>query len=590
MANRRRWNFLAVLVSALVLFVSDGAESEQMAIMAGNHPVESTDLTRVAPPGMILHIKIMFAVRNREGLEKLLSELQNPSSPNYHHWLTSREFESRFGQPKNRIQAVRRWLASNGFHVSRVDANEIAADASVAQVEKTFSVSIVTSEDRSRYANRNDPSIPARFASVISFIDGLDNLRRAVPQIVRGQLVSGSYYFKPSDFSNFYNEIPLFNAGIDGRSLAHPKPGPPRPYGAECGIALAEESDFLDSAISTFTTTFSLPPLYNIGAYAIRRIFPAGNPGRNGNEAETLLDIEWAHAVAPGAVIWVYISGDLTSAINQAISDNRCGVISISFSFCGASSGFYQNLDSSFSKAVAQGQSVFVSSGDQGAAGLTFNGSVCVTATTGNVNEMAASPNATAVGGTQFTPTYDANGNVSGVVPESTWNDVNPDTNWAGSTGGGQSVVFPKPNYQQGVTPADGQRDLPDVAFGASSFQPGFYTFGDNNGQPSLGIYGGTSIATPMWAGVARLISQKARAPGTYPRAPNPRLGNMNPEIYKLGALARGFRDVTYGNNNFNSVPGFSAGPNYDQTTGWGTLDITTFVNAYTADICPHCP
>ena len=75
--------------------------------------------------------------------------------------------------------------------------------------------------------------------------------------------------------------------------------------------------------------------------------------------------------------------------------------------------------------------------------------------------------------------------------------------------------------------------------------------------------------------------------------APNRRLGNLNAEIYKLGAFAdvskSGLRDVTSGNNGFNKVPGYNAGPGYYLPTGWGTPDITTFVNAYTSDVCPEC-
>jgi subtilase family serine protease len=195
---------------------------------------------------------------------------------------------------------------------------------------------------------------------------------------------------------------------------------------------------------------------------------------------------------------------------------------------------------------------------------------------------MAASANVTAVGGTEFTPTYDANGNVVGTAPESAWNDS------SGATGGGKSLIFPKPSYQMNVTPSDGARDIPDVALGASGDGPGFYIFMDPT-QPPV-TYGGTSVAAPMWAAISRLVSQTSRlAP---PPAPNRRLGSMNSEIYKLGAAAKGLHDITSGDNSFGGVTGFLATSGYDQTTGWGTpADMTTFVNAYTTDICsqPHC-
>jgi subtilase family serine protease len=138
--------------------------------------------------------------------------------------------------------------------------------------------------------------------------------------------------------------------------------------GGDC-LAVAEDSDYLDAAVSLFDSKFALP------AAAITRVLPdITSPGANGDEIETLLDLEWAHAVAPGAPIRDYIGNGAVSgsplldAIKKAVTDNTCGAISISY--CGASSSFYTStLDSIFAQAAAQGRSVFISSGDQGAAG-----------------------------------------------------------------------------------------------------------------------------------------------------------------------------------------------------------------------------
>ena len=455
-----------------------------MIILSGNHPPEDARLTRPASTHLTLHVRVVFALRDREALDRLLSELQDPASPRYRRWLTSAEFERRFGQPKTQINAVKEWLSSKGFRISHVDEHEIAASATVEQVQQALSVAIEMSDDGLLYGNRKDPEIPARFAGVIGMIDGLDNLRRSKALAKRGMLLPNQYYFKPSDFYTFYNEMPLLNAGIDGRSLAHPKPGPRPVY--ECGMAFAEDSDYLESAVQQFNTTYSLPNLPH-GPVGLNTVYVGSNPGRNHDEDETLLDIEWGHAVAPGAIIWVYISGDVYDLITRAISDNRCGAVSISFSFCGASTTFYQTLNSLFAKAVAHGQSVFVSSDDVGAAVEVSSGGGCAPGNSRGVNEMAASQNVTAVGGTQFTPTYDGSGNVTGVVPESAWDDNSPDGKHPGATGGGQSAVFDKPAYQNGVTPNDQKRDVPDIAFGASwNSAPGFWISKDVNGQPQL--------------------------------------------------------------------------------------------------------
>jgi subtilase family serine protease len=205
--------------------------------------------------------------------------------------------------------------------------------------------------------------------------------------------------FGPADFRTFYDENPLLNAGTTGG-------------GGDC-VALVEDSNYLPSAVTLFDSTFALPAASITNVFA----FNAANPGITGDEIEVLLDIEWVHAVAPGAPIRVYMgSGNLAlpDAIAQAVSDNACGSISISYGFCsGSSSLFTGTLDPLFKKAAAQGQSVFVSSGDQGAAGIMLNSSQtqCVLGTSQNVNEMSADPNVTAVGGTQAVPSYSA-GNV----------------------------------------------------------------------------------------------------------------------------------------------------------------------------------
>jgi len=115
--------------------------------------------------------------------------------------------------------------------------------------------------------------------------------------------------------------------------------------------------DGIDSSVSLFNENFSLP------AASVSRSFPNGsNPGINGSELEALLDVEWGHAVAPGAAMTVYISISLVQAIGKAVADNTCGAISISYGFCDGTSAFYTGtLGPLFTQAAAQGQSVFAS-------------------------------------------------------------------------------------------------------------------------------------------------------------------------------------------------------------------------------------
>ena len=155
--------------------------------------------------------------------------------------------------------------------------------------------------------------------------------------------------------------------------------------------------------MSWFATSFQFTP------FNITRVLPDGtSPGTNGDETEALLDIDYAHATAPGTPIHAYVSSSLFTSIQRSITDNVCGAISISFIYCSSTDSFFTGLDSLFAQASAQGQSVFISSGDWGAAGLQYSSASnsCVTGTTRNPSEMAGSPHVTGVGGTTFNPQY----------------------------------------------------------------------------------------------------------------------------------------------------------------------------------------
>jgi subtilase family serine protease len=266
--------------------------------------------------------------------------------------------------------------------------------------------------------------------------------------------------FGPADLWTFYDETSLLDSGLDG--------------GAGDCVAVAEDTDYYSPSVTLFDSNFALP-----AATVTRVLADSTSPGRTGDEIEALLDIEWAHAAAPGAAIYVYIGNQATAAIDplvdaiqRAVTDNKCGAISVSYGYCGGSSTFYTGtLDPIFAQAAAQGQSVFISSGDQGAADIVLNtaGSACVVGTSRHVSEMAADPNVIAIGGTEFTPTYDASHNDVGSVAESVWDDS------TGASGGGASAIFAKPSWQVSLTPADSKRDLPDLALGASPLSPGFY-------------------------------------------------------------------------------------------------------------------
>jgi subtilase family serine protease len=192
---------------------------------------------------------------------------------------------------------------------------------------------------------------------------------------------------------------------------------------------------------------------------------------------------------------------------------------------------------------------------------------------------MSADPNVTSVGGTETFAQFDQNGNDIGYSPEDAWNSDSD------ATGGGVSGVFTKPQYQTGPgVPADANRDVPDIALIASPSLPGVF-WGDAVMGPASVVccIGGTSLSSPMMAGMVEVLDQQVG-----------RLGRMNDIIYTLAnqqygqqAADNGFHDVTNGNNSLNGVTGYNAGPGYDETTGWGSIDFDVFASAVKSNLPP---
>ena len=151
--------------------------------LMGNHPV--ADFTNFGPAdkNRRLDLEIIFAIRNKPALDELLAAQQDPNSPDYHHWLTPNEFTAKFGPNLSDVRAVAEWLKSQRFTAISADRENrsIRFHSTVSDAERAFGVAIVASANGMIYSNTSDPMIPARFAGAIARIEGLDNMRAAVP-------------------------------------------------------------------------------------------------------------------------------------------------------------------------------------------------------------------------------------------------------------------------------------------------------------------------------------------------------------------------------------------------------------------------
>ena len=332
---------------------------------------------------------------------------------------------------------------------------------------------------------------------------------------------------------------------------------------------------------------------------------------------ETSLDVEWSHAMAPEANILlvetpvtetegIYGFPQIVAAENYVIDHHLGDVISQSFGANEStftSPGQIYSLRSAYVNAARHGVTVLAASGDQGSTDYICepssgcanpNDAICCQSTRA-IDWPSSDPLVTGVGGTQLQ--LDANGNRT--APDSVWNDLSstvgvpgPVYTW-GSSGGGHSTVFSRPQFQNGVAGIVGDsRGTPDIAMSAAvNGAVDFYDTTDP-GVAGWGIVGGTSEASPLFSGIVALADQVA----------GHSLGYLNPALY---AMARsGGRDgivpISQGSNSYTfcnaadigsngscasssdlvSVPGFSANGTYNDATGWGTVNANLFVPA----------
>jgi subtilase family serine protease len=558
------------LAATPIMAQAAGAASVRIA---GNQPdadsLAELGATTAFAPAATLSMRAVIAPRNQAELDQLLSDLQNPSSPDYHHWLAPGEFTARFGPTPDQLAQVSAWLSSQGFTVTSASADDrmVRFTGSAAQAATAFNVRLVAAADGKHFANLDSPAIPASLAGVIQSIQGLDNLHGLLfapqPEV---QVGAKKYAFGPPDLYAFYDENTLLDDdNINGT-------------GADC-IALIEFSDFDDASVDLFAKTFGLPPLTD-GTNLTRIAVGGPSAVAPGFEFETLLDIEYSHTAAPQTPIQVYIDSDesgvaaFTDPLQQAVTDDACGSISLSIFECpGEDPLLAASAETIYQQAATQNQTVFAAAGDYGSAAVIFSAKKgCVVSKKRGVIETAASPLITSVGGTEVKAKYDKTTGI--VIPgsgiETVWHES------IGASGGGASQVFTtKPTYQDGVTPNDGVRDIPDISLLAAAKTPGYIV----GYQDEFFLGGGTSFASPYWAGIAALMEQM-KGGGI-----DGRLGPINTQLYSLAssdAAGNGIRDVVKGNNGFNGVKGYKAVEGYDQATGWGTPDISVFAHAFT--------
>jgi subtilase family serine protease len=374
------------------------------------------------------------------------------------------------------------------------------------------------------------------------------------------QLTTPAQCYGPIQMRAAYGTDKLIKAGVTGK-------------GETITIIDAFQSPTITSDLASFDQLYGLPaPNFNIIAPDGLTPFDQTSADETSWAGEITLDVEYAHAIAPAATIDLVLAksdqdADIYSAQNFVVSHNLGDVISQSFGEAEQcmDSTVFANTHKLFARAIAQGQTVFASSADQGAALPTCDGSSFFKA----VSTPASDPDVTGVGGT----TLDADGVTGAYHSETTWNE--PDFNAAG--GGGFSTVYPAPSYQRGLRlPA---RGVPDISYNAAIIG-GVLAVWSSSGQGANLVFqfGGTSAGSPQWAGLVALADQLRHH----------RVGFINDTLY-AGLLnskiySTFFHDVTTGDNTYHGVSqtiqGYSAGKGWDPATGLGTPKASVLVPA----------
>jgi hypothetical protein len=533
---------------------------------------------------MILVLRPAAGASDR--LERLLEEQLDPASSNYHRWLTPEEYGRQFGVPDEDLNAVLGWLQRNGFAIDEVAPGRgwINFSGTVVQVETTFRTEIrdFVAGAKLHHANVRDPEVPRALADVVGGVASLHDFFKVSRPRPRPSIAfsDGTNGLGPADFATIYDTAPLLAAGVDGRGQT---------------IAVVAQSNIKIADVREFRSFFGLPALDPV--ITVNGPDPGILGGSNGDEGEADLDVEWTGAVAPGATVNLVVSGSTAMSdgvdlsAQYIVDHNLAPIVTYSYGACESDLGtsglrFYGAL---WQQAAAQGMTVFVASGDNGAAGCDDPSASMGTGL--GVNGLSSTPYNVCVGGTQFvdatssqywsasnSPTYRS---AKSYIPEQAWNESGSVSGGSGlwAAGGGPSAVYTKPSWQSAPgVPSDGFRDTPDVSLNAAS-SVGYVTFTEYvPGSNSLYASSGTSASAQCFGGIMALVIQSLGGG---------RQGNPNPILYRLataqygGSGAAVFHDVTAGNNSVPGVAGFSAGPGYDLATGLGSVDVQALVNAF---------
>jgi len=517
-------------------------------------------------------------------LNQLLTQMQDPRSPNFRKWLTPEQYADRFGASPADLAQIAAWLEGQGLTVigTARGRNFVVFKGRASAVKAALHVEIhnFLVDGEMHYANVTEPSVPAAIQSFTAGFLGLDDFKLKAPQQaaspVPASLYQNQHVMAPIDLWTIFDTVPFYKAGYTGAGMK---------------LAVIGQSDVNLSDISQYRTAINIPP-----NTPVKLLVPGSkNPGiLSGDSGESDLDLEMAGAIDYGAELVFVYSPSVITSVTYAIDQAVAPVISYSYAGCelNDSRSAAMALQQLAQQASAEGITWVAASGDNGAAGCDAGATVAASGI--SVMLPASIPEVTGVGGTAFADgsgNYwnSSNGLALSYIPEAGWNDTTQ-VNHLAASGGGMSIYFPRPAWQSvpGMPPGN-TRLVPDVALSASAIHDSYFVVEAG----ATRLVGGTSAATPVFAGMILLINQYLGISGA---------GNINSFLYGLASTPGSvcstysvtstcvFHDVTLGSNMvpctaglngcFSGQMGYFAGTGYDMVTGLGSVDATNLALA----------
>jgi subtilase family serine protease len=538
--------------------------------LAGSAPKWAQSAPQIgrADPSTVVGFRVYLGWQGGDAAANLARAVSDPTGSLYRHYLTAADFRRQFAPAQAQVGAVQSWLRTNGFTLDYTPTNNhyVAAHGSAAQVEAAFATQLneYSVNGITVRSPGSDVSVPASVAAVVTGVVGLDEsaafvhtdhvvdtdappspgFRNAPPlSAYWAQLVSPYAY--PSGFTSVTSP-PTAPWAIRGHTPAQVKSaygisGAYDGSGQTVAVIDAYASPTIVQDVNQWSANRGLPTMRS---NQLTQVVAPGTFGRPQNPkqdpqgwyGEETLDVEAVHGMAPGAKI-VYVGApnnyqDLDAAMNHVVDRQLAQIVTNSYGFNTEllPPGFVKPFEDTLIQAAAEGIGVYFSSGD--------NGDETSTIGFATPDWPASSPWVTAVGGTAL-----------GVNPggaraiETGWGTSTYSCNqttlactrggWLYGSGGGVSQLFAKPSYQAALRTSG--RAVPDVS-ALGDPQTGFL-IGQTQTFPEGAHYdeyriGGTSLSSPIFAGIMALADQKAGSPH----------GFANPVFY---SNAGAFYDVT---------------------------------------------